>query len=445
MMKKITALCVLALLCLNFNVNGQESKAVDVIKKGLQIGTQMPDLTLNNLNNYKDAKGKIATTAKISDFKGKLLILDFWATWCAPCVAMIPKMDSLQKAFPDKLQFLSVTYEAANTVLPLLSGLEKGNGKPYGLANLFEDEELHKLFPHVYLPHYVWIDQNGVICAITDSKPIKAKEIEKVFKSGYQQLVRKQDFKMSFDKTRPLFFKGNGGDGETITYRSLLATYIQGIQNNYYKKPADQGTEGFASVSIKNWYLSQLYYVALGAAKKNYVNCRFLYETRDSLLLDPMKKKDDWRKYAWCYELTLPPALQADGYRLMYEELNKLFPQYKVKVEKRLRTCYALKVIDQSKLLPVSGEPSNMKHIPTALWMRNGTLDFLVNTLEHFYYDISPIPIINLSGYAENIDIDINAKLEDIDAVNKELQKYGLAFVKGEHEIDMIVFRDSIK
>src|SRR5215217_1873478 len=116
MKKKTTVLSVLALLCLNFYASAQ-SKAVDVINKGLQIGTQMPDLTLNNLHNYKNAKGERVATAKISDFKGKKLILDFWATWCAPCVTMIPRMDSLQAQFADKLQILSVTYESEKTGL----------------------------------------------------------------------------------------------------------------------------------------------------------------------------------------------------------------------------------------------------------------------------------------------------------------------------------------
>ena len=93
-MKKTTILIALSLLCLNFWANAQ---AVDVTIQGLQIGQVVPNVTLTNLQNYKDASGKAATTAKLSDFKGKLLILDFWATWCAPCVAAIPKLENLQK------------------------------------------------------------------------------------------------------------------------------------------------------------------------------------------------------------------------------------------------------------------------------------------------------------------------------------------------------------
>jgi peroxiredoxin len=44
----------------------------------------------------KDVNGK---SVKLSDFKGKILILDFWATWCAPCKMEIPAFIELQRRF----------------------------------------------------------------------------------------------------------------------------------------------------------------------------------------------------------------------------------------------------------------------------------------------------------------------------------------------------------
>src|SRR5690349_12062447 len=79
------------------------------MKSELTIGDTMQDVEINNIVNGK--KGSV----KVSDFKGKLLILDFWATWCSPCIKVMPKLDSLQKYFGSKIQILPVTYEDSET------------------------------------------------------------------------------------------------------------------------------------------------------------------------------------------------------------------------------------------------------------------------------------------------------------------------------------------
>src|SRR5690348_7254234 len=67
----------------------------------LRIGDKVPDIEFA-LVNYPTQK------ARLSDFAGKLIILDFWATWCTGCLHNFPKMDSLQKEFKGKLQVILV-------------------------------------------------------------------------------------------------------------------------------------------------------------------------------------------------------------------------------------------------------------------------------------------------------------------------------------------------
>jgi thiol-disulfide isomerase/thioredoxin len=71
--------------------------------KGGQSNTAVSDFSL------KDMNGK---TVRLSDYKGKVVLLEFWATWCPPCRASVPGLEKLHKAYKDKgLVLIAVTMD----------------------------------------------------------------------------------------------------------------------------------------------------------------------------------------------------------------------------------------------------------------------------------------------------------------------------------------------
>jgi thiol-disulfide isomerase/thioredoxin/ribosomal protein S8 len=67
----------------------------------LENNTPAPDLTL------RDANGK---SVRLSNFRGKVVVLDFWATWCKPCLMALPGLNALAKKNPDVV-FLTVNVQ----------------------------------------------------------------------------------------------------------------------------------------------------------------------------------------------------------------------------------------------------------------------------------------------------------------------------------------------
>jgi len=114
----------MATLCLFFSAPSQAQSVTSVFKP-VKIGDRIPDITLTNVCNYETTK------TNLSDFKAKLIILDFWATSCTSCLANFPKTEELQKKYGGEVQFIKVTCHPKARLLPFLEELHKTH--PYQL------------------------------------------------------------------------------------------------------------------------------------------------------------------------------------------------------------------------------------------------------------------------------------------------------------------------
>ena len=443
-MKKTTIYIVMALLCLNFKAQAQFNEAVDVTLKGIQIGQKVPDITITGLHNYRDASGKPSTTAKLSDFKGKQLILDFWATWCSPCVAMIPKMDSLQKVFGDKIQFLSVTYQTEKEVLPFLEKFEKQQGNHYDLPVVTSSKQLHQLFPHTTLPHYVWIDAGGVVVAMTGYEEVISANIDKVIDGKSFSNNNKTDVLVSYNSAKPLFINGNGGNGEMLISHSLLAKYVDGLGSGHTVRSAIKKTR---QITATNYPVLNLIQLAYGNGKYNWLNNRTeIAISKPENITSKLtgQKLEEWLKdkNAFTYELILPASSERDMYQQMKRDLSYLFSPYDISIENRAKTCLALVEINDKKLFKSDGRAYSYQSSQDHLEIENSFFSVFIYSLETNYLKGMKIPIINDTHFNGKVMLSITGNLQTIDGLNKGLETYGLKLEEKEMSIPVLVIKD---
>src|SRR5471030_2148981 len=73
----------------------------------IKRGETVPDLNFTTLLNAK------VKSARLSQLKGKVVLVEFWATWCGSCLVAMPHLQALQAKFPKSLQVIAVTDETA--------------------------------------------------------------------------------------------------------------------------------------------------------------------------------------------------------------------------------------------------------------------------------------------------------------------------------------------
>jgi len=112
-------------------------------------GRPAADFTLKSLDGEP---------TQLSNLQGKVVVLDFWATWCPPCRAELPSIDKLHAEFAGKVEFLGVNDEDSGTV----KGFLKKAG--YTFPVLMDGKrQVHRTYGIRSIPVLLVIDRRGVI------------------------------------------------------------------------------------------------------------------------------------------------------------------------------------------------------------------------------------------------------------------------------------------
>lgn len=117
-----------------------------------KIGSKSPDVELIDINK---------NTIKLSNLKGSVIFINFWATWCQSCIEEIPSMDRLFKTLSTNQNFKPITILYRDNLDNALDFLQKNN---YNLpVYLNPDESAARVFGITGVPETYIINKNGIL------------------------------------------------------------------------------------------------------------------------------------------------------------------------------------------------------------------------------------------------------------------------------------------
>jgi peroxiredoxin len=131
-----------------------------------------PDAKQANLNfTFKDMNGKSVT---LSDYKGKVILLDFWATWCPPCRKEIPGFIELYNTYKSRgLVVIGISMDDTGDIADVNRFAAQMKMNYPILLGFGREDDLKPVFGELPLPTSFVIARDGRICARHDGLTAK--------------------------------------------------------------------------------------------------------------------------------------------------------------------------------------------------------------------------------------------------------------------------------
>ncbi|UPK68798.1 TlpA family protein disulfide reductase [Chitinophaga filiformis] len=431
------------------------------ISAPLGIGAVVPDYKLQQVLNYKD------TEVSLSAFSGKALLIDFWAVFCQPCLAQFPKLQHIQDKYKNELQIITVTSDSLPKVARLFEDIRYQGFNLLTVARGVDNnvnDSLFFVFPHKYIPHYIWIDKDRVVKAITGYEALNDDNIALLTRGESLAAINKEVNVLPHGHAAVYSYQE-----ADIAEKFMLNDSIRGLigysmLSGYNRKYPPSSAIDYAGIyaerRIRIWNLPlgtmmRLAYGKMGKEiwEQELVTVpRVFFNVRDAEILHKLtvdfKQAPDTTADMYCYDLII--AGKGRGFLMdkMKEDLYRYFG-VRGKFIRRKVSCYILSLVDSSRLGTKGGEPyvlGNMYYLK----LQNADFSLLTEHIRTFnegskttpYSGLESAIIVDETHFTSKVDVNITARMNDIPSLNRELGKYGLALLEGERLVDVLLIED---
>lgn len=362
-------------------------------------GTLAPPLQFTNL-----LQAPPGARAEWSALRGRVVVLEFWATWCGPCVAEIPHLNELAASLdPAKFQFISVDDEDQKVVKGFLA-----KRKMAGWIGIDTSKGVFDWYGVTGRPTTIIVDGKGRIVAVTDPENVTAADLASVaagkyvkFKPSMNEQILAPNKTASGQAVKPLFEISLSKAAPDAKFM-MTSGHDYGIQN--YEIQINGASADFLLDYV--FQVSDDRFQFAGALPAGLYDLRIRSGNMDDSVFHPFLE-----------------SAVASGLHLRVQPTTVT------------KSVLVLKTIDASKKLLTPSVPSSgsmMSSNGGKIQLVNMTLDDLASALE----DSLEIPVVNETRIQGRFDLELSFADKDVEGAKLALAKAtGLDLVRQDRSI----------
>ncbi|WP_418359735.1 TlpA family protein disulfide reductase [Sphingobacterium detergens] len=368
--------------------------------------------------------GKAIDWKKLED---KVILLDFFDSFCASCIKIMPKLQKLQEQYGDKIKVITVTWQDRQTMEKLFATNAYLKENKVNLPVIYNDSYLKGIFPHQGVPHEVLV-YKGKVQAITSSEFITEQNLLKLYNEGNIDLPLKDDYGKA-----DLFHKADLNT-EKLKAGVMISGYQNGVPFQAWEFVQDTVTGQYKSSTYNNSFLAALRALANKAKINTSIYMprkeRVILNVKDTSIYDDFERKgfESWLiNNGFCYErydqFKRSDSAQA---RVILEDFRNFFGIHVFEAKHKIKTLV---------LKPCS--PAKDARVMAPKITRINTSEALVLSLDYSEKFPPAKDKVNYKGI-----IELNP-FDTLEQLNGQLVYYGIKAEIGMEEMDVLVIEES--
>jgi thiol-disulfide isomerase/thioredoxin len=138
-------------------------------------GTDLPQKHIQMVQNY-DFKDWDGNTVSVTDFEGSIVVIDFWETWCGPCLSAFPGFQQALDEYPDDLVIIAATAGWQNDWVDALNFKVEND---YDFIYV-DGSELASVLGFRAIPYKIFLDRDGKVESVQRGSGGADREYEKL-------------------------------------------------------------------------------------------------------------------------------------------------------------------------------------------------------------------------------------------------------------------------